>query len=195
MSSLYDLSRELKKRKIIRLIFFNYMLLIHSINWGPSEDDGPVSFWGKIPFVKSIFKSVFHYSSPSLIRNIANLKFENPIGLAAGLDKDAEVFEELGALGFGFVEIGTVTPIAQTGNPQPRLFRLKKDKALINRMGFNNKGVDFAVEKLKKRKNKNLIIGGNIGKNKITPLDEAEKDCCLNGVQISEHQIFLLCLF
>ena len=104
------------------------------------------------------------------------MTFQNPVGLAAGFDKDAEAFDELGLLGFGFVEIGTITPKGQNGNPQPRLFRLKKDKALINRMGFNNNGVDFAVEKLKKRKNKNLIVGGNIGKNKITPLDQAVSD-------------------
>jgi dihydroorotate dehydrogenase len=103
------------------------------------------------------------------------ITFPNRIGLAAGLDKNAEAFDMLGKLGFGFVEIGTVTPIGQPGNPKPRAFRLKKDKALINRMGFNNYGVDFMVEKLK-RKTSRLIIGGNIGKNKLTPNEEANND-------------------
>ncbi len=123
-----------------------------------------------------VLKKNYVVKSGNLKREVAGLQFENPVGMAAGFDKDAEVFEALGNFGFGFVEIGTVTPKAQTGNPKPRLFRLKQDFALINRMGFNNKGVDFAVKKLKNRKNKNLIIGGNIGKNKITPLDKAESD-------------------
>jgi len=127
-------------------------------------------------FLKYLFKKYFAVSSPSLTREIAGLKFVSPVGLAAGFDKDAEVYDAMEMLGFGFVEIGTVTPLPQPGNPRPRLFRLKKDKALINRMGFNNKGVDYAVRNLKKRKNKNLIIGGNIGKNKVTPLDKANED-------------------
>ncbi len=104
------------------------------------------------------------------------LKFKNPIGLAAGFDKDGKIFEELGHFGFGHIEVGTVTPRPQTGNPKKRLFRLPKDKALINRMGFNNNGVDALVEKLKKRKSSNLIIGGNIGKNKDTPNERAVDD-------------------
>ena len=97
-----------------------------------------------------------------------DLTFDNPVGLAAGFDKDAQYIDQLDCLGFGFVEIGTLTPKAQPGNPTPRLFRLKKDKALLNRMGFNNGGVEAAVERLKARKSK-IIVGGNIGKNKITP--------------------------
>ena len=135
-----------------------------------------LSILGKIQPLAFFVKKIYQVQSPTLQRNIAGLRFQNPIGLAAGLDKDADVFDELGLLGFGFIEIGTVTPKPQPGNPKPRLFRLKKDKALINRMGFNNKGVDYSIEKLKKRKDKNLIIGGNIGKNKITPLDKAEDD-------------------
>lgn len=123
-------------------------------------------------FIKKIYK----FESQKLYKNVSGLKFENPVGLAAGFDKNAEAFDEMGLLGFGFVEIGTVTPKAQPGNPKPRSFRLKKDEALINRMGFNNYGVEYAVEKLKKRKNHNLIIGGNIGKNKVTPLDKADDD-------------------
>lgn len=103
------------------------------------------------------------------------LKFKNKIGLAAGFDKNAVLFEQLESFGFGFVEIGTVTPLPQSGNPQPRLFRLKKDEALINRMGFNNDGVDAVVERLKNRKG-GIIIGGNIGKNKVTPNEEAVND-------------------
>ena len=123
-----------------------------------------------------LIKKIYTFESPKLHINVAGLKFENPVGLAAGFDKNAEAFDEMGLLGFGFVEIGTVTPKAQPGNPKPRSFRLKKDEALINRMGFNNYGVDFAVEKLKKRKNHKQLIGGNIGKNKITPLDKADDD-------------------
>ena len=121
-------------------------------------------------------KKCFVVKSDNLRKEVAGMIFENPVGLAAGFDKDAEVFEALGNFGFGFVEIGTVTPKAQPGNSKPRLFRLKKDHALINRMGFNNKGVDFAVKKLRKRKDRKLIIGGNIGKNKVTPLDQAAND-------------------
>ena len=103
------------------------------------------------------------------------MTFDNPVGLAAGFDKDAKLFDELATFGFGFIEIGTLTPLAQDGNPKPRLFRLPKDYSLINRMGFNNGGVEDAVKRLKKRKTK-IIIGGNIGKNKVTSNDEAVKD-------------------
>ena len=113
---------------------------------------------------------------PSLLRNIFGLNFRNPVGLAAGLDKDAVAFNELGDFGFGFIEIGTVTPKPQPGNDKPRLFRLPKNEALINRMGFNNHGVIEAAKKLKNRKYPTLIIGGNIGKNKLTPNEEAVND-------------------
>jgi dihydroorotate dehydrogenase len=113
---------------------------------------------------------------PSLSRNIFGLNFRNPVGLAAGLDKDAVAFNELGDFGFGFIEIGTVTPKPQPGNDKPRLFRLPKNEALINRMGFNNHGVIEAAKKLKNRKYPTLIIGGNIGKNKLTPNEEAVND-------------------
>jgi dihydroorotate dehydrogenase len=113
---------------------------------------------------------------PSLSRNIFGLNFRNPVGLAAGLDKDAIAFNELGDFGFGFIEIGTVTPKPQPGNDKPRLFRLPKNEALINRMGFNNHGVIEAAKKLKYRKDPTLIIGGNIGKNKVTPNEEAVND-------------------
>ncbi len=106
------------------------------------------------------------------------MKFKNPVGLAAGFDKDAKLFDELSAFGFGFIEIGTLTPKGQEGNPQPRLFRLPQDESLINRMGFNNQGVDVAVERLK-RKRSPVIIGGNIGKNKVTANEEAANDYLL----------------
>ncbi len=109
-----------------------------------------------------------------LEREVFGLKFKNPVGLAAGFDKDAKIFNELSDLGFGFIEIGTLTPKGQDGNPKKRLFRLKDDSAIINRMGFNNGGVDAAVERLKK--NKNVLIGGNIGKNKITSNEDAVND-------------------
>lgn len=109
-----------------------------------------------------------------LEREVFGLKFKNPVGLAAGFDKDAKLFNELSDLGFGFIEIGTLTPKPQAGNDKKRLFRLKEDSAIINRMGFNNGGVDEAIERLKK--NKNVLIGGNIGKNKVTPNEEAVND-------------------
>src|SRR6185312_16416672 len=97
-------------------------------------------------------------------KEVFGITFSNPVGLAAGFDKNAKYLDELETLGFGFVEIGTVTPLPQSGNPKPRLFRLPKDKALINRMGFNNDGIEKIVKRLKNRK-QGLIIGGNIGKN------------------------------
>jgi dihydroorotate dehydrogenase len=110
-----------------------------------------------------------------LERTVFGLKFKNPVGLAAGFDKDAMFIDELSCLGFGFIEIGTLTPKPQDGNEKPRLFRFPEDAAIINRMGFNNQGVDAAVERLKKRKT-NIIIGGNIGKNKQTPNENAIDD-------------------
>jgi dihydroorotate dehydrogenase len=105
---------------------------------------------------------------------VFGLKFKNPVGLAAGFDKDATLYKELSNLGFGSIEIGTLTPKGQDGNPKKRLFRLKSDSAIINRMGFNNGGVSLAVERLKK--NNGVLIGGNIGKNKLTPNEEATSD-------------------
>ncbi len=129
----------------------------------------------KIPGVPAIFRSMFNYEHPSLEVECFGLKFKNPVGLAAGFDKDAKLFNELSALGFGFIEIGTLTPKGQAGNPQPRLFRLPADQSLINRMGFNNEGVEGAIERLKQKKTK-VLIGGNIGKNKVTPNENAGDD-------------------
>jgi dihydroorotate dehydrogenase len=134
-----------------------------------------LKFFSAIPGVSQLTRSIYVVNDKRLERNLFGLTFPNPVGLAAGFDKDAKLFDELGNYGFGFIEIGTLTPKAQPGNEQPRMFRLPEDEALINRMGFNNGGVAAAVERLKKRKTK-IIIGGNIGKNKITPNEEAESD-------------------
>ena len=124
----------------------------------------------------------YDFSHPKLTREIFGLSFRNPIGLAAGFDKDAKLYNQLNNFGFGFIEIGTVTPKAQLGNPKKRLFRLSEDHGLINRMGFNNDGVEKIIHRLKT--NKNVIIGGNIGKNKDTPNDKAVKDYifCFEGL-------------
>lgn len=129
----------------------------------------------KFPFLPSIAESMFKVSAPGLEKEVFGLKFKNPVGLAAGFDKNAVLFDEFSNFGFGFVEVGTVTPKAQPGNPKKRIFRLKSDEALINRMGFNNDGVDAVVERLRKRKT-DIIIGGNIGKNKVTPNENAIDD-------------------
>lgn len=128
-----------------------------------------------LPLVSNMVKKSFALDDPRLEREVFGLKFKNPVGLAAGFDKDAKLIDEIAMLGFGFIEIGTLTPKPQEGNPQPRLFRLPQDEALINRMGFNNGGVVEAVERLKKRKS-NVIVGGNIGKNKVTPNEHAVDD-------------------
>ena len=120
-------------------------------------------------------KSNYTITDPKLERTLWGLKFPNPVGLAAGFDKNAKHIDALACLGFGFIEIGTLTPKGQPGNPQPRMFRLPADQALINRMGFNNKGVHNAVPRIKRRK-ENVLIGGNIGKNKDTPLELADSD-------------------
>ena len=132
-----------------------------------------------IPGMKSIFRSIYGVRHQGLRRELFGLTFDNPVGLAAGFDKDAEVIDEFSTLGFGFIEIGTVTPKGQPGNPQPRLFRLTEDEALINRMGFNNQGMEAALERLKKRKS-GIILGGNIGKNKVTPNEQATEDYLLS---------------
>ena len=128
-----------------------------------------------IPGMKFIWNKLYLVESKSLEKELFGLKFKNPVGLAAGFDKNASMYNDLSYCGFGFIEIGTVTPVGQDGNPKPRLFRLKKDNAIINRMGFNNLGVQNAVENLKKRKT-DVIIGGNIGKNKLTPNEDAVSD-------------------
>ena len=142
-----------------------------------------IKLLSSIPFVKSGIKMIYRYNDKSLERKVFGLTFPNPVGLAAGFDKDAKLYNELSCFGFGFVEIGTLTPVAQPGNPQPRSFRLPEDAGLINRMGFNNEGVFAAVQRLKNR-NPDLIIGGNIGKNKITTNEDAVLDYekCFNAL-------------
>lgn len=138
--------------------------------------------FNRFPGGAALSRAIWDVNNPRLEKEVFGLKFKNPVGLAAGFDKNAELMGEMTNLGFGFVEIGTVTPLPQPGNPQPRMFRLPADGALINRMGFNNFGVDVAAERIATfRKNakgaqKNLIIGGNIGKNKVTPNEEAVSD-------------------
>lgn len=128
-----------------------------------------------IPGARLLLRPVFCLRHPSLEREVFGIRFPNPVGIAAGFDKDAEVFEELYSLGFGFTEVGTVTPKGQPGNPKPRLFRLPLDKAFINRMGFNNRGMENAVNNLRHRRRRR-IIGGNLGKNTLTPNEAAPAD-------------------
>lgn len=138
-----------------------------------------VFFWirlfHRIPFISGIQKSTFSSNRPDLKRKVFGIDFPNPVGLAAGFDKNAVAIDALSNYGFGFIEIGTLTPKPQDGNPKKRIFRLIKDNAIINRMGFNNEGVQAVVDRLKK-KQLQVIIGGNIGKNKVTPNEEAIDD-------------------
>lgn len=126
---------------------------------------------GMLPLVRAMFS----YKHPSLERKVFGVKFPNPVGLAAGFDKNGDLYREMSAMGFGFVEVGTVTPKSQPGNPKPRIFRLKKDSALINRMGFPNKGLENMVKNLRKR-NGNVVIGVNLGKNSLTSNEDAPAD-------------------
>ncbi len=134
-----------------------------------------IKFGSIIPGKTWFWRFLFNISDDRLEREVFGLKFSNPVGLAAGFDKDAKLFDQLSSFGFGFLEIGTVTPLPQGGNSKPRLFRLKKDNAIINRMGFNNEGIEAAIARLR-RKESNIIIGGNIGKNKDTPNERAVND-------------------
>lgn len=143
-----------------------------------------VRFLSKIGF-SGVFKSLYTIEDKLLEREIFGLKFKNPVGLAAGFDKDALLYNQFSNFGFGFVEIGTLTPKPQEGNPKSRLFRLKADEAIINRMGFNNKGVFDAVERLKKEHH--VLIGGNIGKNKVTSNDDAIKDYLICFDALFDH--------
>jgi dihydroorotate dehydrogenase len=161
--------------KLIRSIFF--LLDAEKIHYIAMN---ALRFICKLPFGKKIITTIYKPNNAPTME-LWGLRFRNKIGLGAGFDKNAKYLNELEALGFGFVEIGTVTPLAQDGNEKPRLFRLKKDKALINRMGFNNDGVDAVVNRLSEWRlstetEGNFIIGGNIGKNKNTPNELAWQD-------------------
>ena len=156
--------------KIVRFFLFLFKAeFIHSISFKL------IKFGAIIPGKMWAWRLLFKVNDTRLEREVLGLRFNNPVGLAAGFDKDAKLFDELASFGFGFIEIGTVTPLPQDGNPKPRLFRLKKDYAIINRMGFNNEGIEATVARLRRKKS-NIIIGGNIGKNKVTPNEEAVSD-------------------
>ncbi|WP_442590481.1 quinone-dependent dihydroorotate dehydrogenase [Pedobacter sp. AW31-3R] len=160
--------------RLIKPIFFKFEpekvhhFVVERLNW----------FHDHFPLGKTILRNSFDVRDQALEREVFGIKFKNPVGLAAGFDKNGEYVESLSHLGFGFIEIGTVTPLPQPGNPQPRMFRLQEDEALINRMGFNNKGVDVVAERLRalKAKDPSIVVGGNIGKNKNTPNEEATSD-------------------
>ncbi len=156
--------------RIVRFFLFLFNPeLIHHITFKM------IKIAGMIPGKMWTLRLFFKVKDTRLVREVFGLKFDNPVGLAAGFDKDAKLFDELASFGFGFVEIGTVTPLPQEGNPKPRLFRVKEDSGIINRMGFNNQGIEAAVARLRRKKT-NIIIGGNIGKNKVTPNDKAVND-------------------
>ncbi|MFM9945978.1 MAG: quinone-dependent dihydroorotate dehydrogenase [Bacteroidia bacterium] len=158
--------------------------------WSPEKAHyitmGLLSFVHKFPGGKWILEKLFCYNSEKTKISIAGITLKNGVGLAAGFDKNARYIDVLASLGFGFIEIGTLTPKPQDGNEKPRLFRLPKDEALINRMGFNNNGVDAAVELLKKVKS-DITIGGNIGKNKLTPNEEAYTDYAYCFEKLYKH--------
>ena len=153
-------------KKILRPILFRF---------NPEKIHTIICIFIGFPIISNILKMIFNFQSPNLKRNVCGIEFKNPLGLAAGFDKDAELVKPMADLGFGFVEIGTVTPEGQPGNEKPRLFRLPEDQALINRMGFNNSGVEKIRKNLLQVKGK-CIVGGNIGKNKLTPNDKAVED-------------------
>lgn len=146
-----------------------------------------IRFVSKILGIPSLIRLIYDVNDKRLETEVFGLKFKNPVGLGAGFDKDASLYKELSSFGFGFIEIGTLTPKGQEGNPKKRAFRLLEDSAIINRMGFNNGGVELAIEKLKK--NKDVLIGGNIGKNKLTSNENAVDDylICFNALYDYVH--------
>lgn len=160
--------------RLIKPIFFQFdpekvhYFVVKRLKW----------FHDRFPLGQTILRSSFDVKIKGLEREVFGIKFKNPVGLAAGFDKNGEYIEALSNIGFGFIEVGTVTPLPQPGNDKPRMFRLEADKAIINRMGFNNKGVDTLAERLRllKSKNSEIVIGGNIGKNKNTPNEDAVSD-------------------
>ncbi len=146
-----------------------------------------LSFLLKLSPVRWFFKRSFLSSEVDLETEVFGLKFKNPVGLAAGFDKNAKYINELSYCGFGFIEIGTLTPKAQDGNPKVRLFRLKEDQGIINRMGFNNDGVEIATHHLKKARKNGVLVGGNIGKNKVTPNEKAVDDYLICFERLFDH--------
>lgn len=160
--------------RLIKPIFFQFdpekvhYFVVKRLKW----------FHEHFPLGQTILRGSFDVNIKGLEREVFGIKFKNPVGLAAGFDKNGEYIEALSDLGFGFIEVGTVTPLPQPGNDKPRMFRLEEDSALINRMGFNNKGVDTLAERLRllKSKDSDIVVGGNIGKNKNTPNEDALSD-------------------
>lgn len=160
--------------RLIKPIFFQFdpekvhYFVVKRLKW----------FHDHFPLGQTILRGSFDVNIKGLEREVFGIKFKNPVGLAAGFDKNGEYIEALSDLGFGFIEVGTVTPLPQPGNDKPRMFRLEEDGALINRMGFNNKGVDTLAERLRllKSKDSDIVVGGNIGKNKNTPNEDALSD-------------------
>jgi len=147
---------------------------------------GLLIFLRYIPFSGTIFRFIYSYKNSSLERELFGIKFPNPIGLAAGLDKNGSIYNDMANMGFGFVEIGSLTPLPQQGNPKPRCFRLVKDKAIINRMGINNRGVEYAIEQLSSRK-KRVIVGANIAKQSTTPNESAAPDYEASFIRLYDH--------
>lgn len=138
----------------------------------------------RIPGVPALVRSLYTVRDPILKTRFLGMEFRNPVGLSAGFDKNGEVFNEFSDFGFGHIEVGTVTPVGQPGNPKPRSFRIPADKGLINRMGFNNHGVDALVQRITKKRRRGVILGGNIGKNTLTPNNKAVGDygTCFNAL-------------
>lgn len=141
---------------------------------------------GHLPAGRWMLRKIYAVEHPSLEREVFGMRFKNPIGLAAGFDRNAEAYRELSAMGFGFVEIGTVTPRPQSGNPRPRVFRLNADRAIVNRTGLANKGLDYVMARLRK-KPEGVIVGCNIGKNTITPVDEQAADYLKTFRNLYQH--------
>lgn len=155
------------------------LLRIINFFFGPERTHGVMVYLlravGCIPAGRWIVRKIYAVEHPSLEREVFGMRFKNPIGVAAGFDRNGEIYRELSAMGFGFVEIGTITPRPQSGNPRPRVFRLSSDRAIINRTGLANKGLDYAIERLR-TPHKGVIVGCNIGKNTITPIEEQSAD-------------------
>lgn len=141
---------------------------------------------GLLPGGRWMLRKVYAVEHPSLEREVFGMRFKNPIGLAAGFDRNADAFRELSAMGFGFVEVGTITPRPQNGNPRPRVFRLSADRAIVNRTGLANKGLEYAMARLRKKPN-DVIVGCNIGKNTITPVEEQAADYLKTFRNLYQH--------
>ncbi len=158
--------------------FIRPLLFLFKPEWIHRAVAGLLPLFFAIPGMPALVRKFYHVNHPALSRRVFGLDFPNPVGIAAGFDKEAALYNPLSHFGFGHIEIGTVTPRPQSGNPKPRLFRLPKDQALINRMGFNNNGLDAFIKSLRKNR-PGVIVGGNIGKNTQTPNDKAIEDYCL----------------